>query len=158
VVYKVDVEIDFREAQSAWDDAVNQLANAATSATRGALRAGAQTARDQARFQDRTGALRESIRGVLTVAQLGFAEGELQAGVNPDAPYASFIEHGSPPHNIPGPCTFKGSDGQWRTMTDVQHPGTKADLFMFAGALAAEQHLRSALSRAMESLRARMAR
>jgi hypothetical protein len=158
VTYGIRIDIDTREAAGAWDEAVNALANEAITATRQALRIGAQTARGQGNFQDRSGALRDSIRGIMLIAQLGFAEGELQAGVSPDAPYASFVEEGTAAHVIPGPVTFKGSDGQWRTLTDVQHPGARADLFMFAGALAAEAALRSAITAAVGRMNARMAR
>lgn len=156
MTYGIRIDIDTRSAERAWDEGVLLLAQSMAPIVREALRQGSQTAK-LGDFKDRTGDLRQSIRGVRTVTQLGFAEGELQAGVSPDLEYASFVEYGTRRHIIEGNPTLSFKVGnRWIHTRRVRHPGTAARKFMAMGAERSRQVLVERIERAIERLTARM--
>ena len=156
--YGVEIEIDTRDVEREWLQGVEDLMNEVHQGTKAAIGIGATQARLSAAFQDRSGKLRASIRGVIKVAQTNRVRGELQAGVSPRARYASFVEEGTSPHTIEGNplLTFKLPDGTWVSTRKVQHPGTRPMFFMRAGAAAADRTLTRAVDRAISRLKGRM--
>lgn len=89
-------------------------------------------------FQDQTGLLRSSIEG-----DVGGFKGTLTAG-GPNVNYASFVENGTPPHEIRG----KGGgllrfvmNGRTIFARSVHHPGTAERPFMAHAAALGEQVL-----------------
>jgi hypothetical protein len=79
-----------------WRDAMRIVSDGLAKAVDEGCKAGAAEARERHRYKDRTGALTKSISGQLLNATLGAAMGEMVAA----APYASFVEEGTPPHDI----------------------------------------------------------
>ncbi len=100
-----------------------------------AAMAGAQEAKDTAKFKDRTGKLRASIQANPT--------GPMTAEIVADAPYASWVNDGTEPHAIVAhgrALRFEvGGDILFRA--SVQHPGTQPDGFMERAAAKAEEVL-----------------
>jgi bacteriophage HK97-gp10 putative tail-component len=109
-------------------EALRLLEAAIRNVTVQAVRATVQDAEDHAKrttlFRDRTGTLRRSIRGSAS----GY-EGEVRA----NAPYATYVENGSPPREITprggGALRFE-MNGQTVFAKRVQHPGSEERPFM----------------------------
>lgn len=101
-------------------------------------------------FQDRTGALRASIRKGVGYASTGSGEGALE--VVADGGHALFVEEDTKPHTISAPGTGPGAKGapylrfywakagRWVTAKSVNHLGTTGKHFMQTARDAAEEH------------------
>lgn len=95
---------------------------------RGALRAGGNVLRDEAKslVPVDTGALRDTIR-VSTRARGGQVTARVLAGSRKkgEAFYAHLVEFGTAPHKIAGPVTIGGN-----VVSNIEHPGTRAQPFL----------------------------
>lgn len=101
---------------------------------------GATVARQDHRFKNRTGRLERSIGyRVISETERG-AKGEFFA----DAPYASFVDGGTRPHDIrprkKSALRFQVG-GKWIITKLVRHPGTRPEGFMGNALLAAQREM-----------------
>jgi HK97 gp10 family phage protein len=91
---------------------------------------GAAEARSVHRWKNRTGQLEASIHARVEVSTPGGASGVIEAA----APYASYLEEGTPPHVIEArhaPALHWVDDsGEHHFAKRVNHPGTKPSPFM----------------------------
>ena len=97
-------------------------------------------ARGTRKYQDRTGALTDSIDGRLTSAGPLRADGVFEA----TAPHAGYVDGGTRAHEIrPRKAKVLAFERGGRTVfaRSVQHPGTRPDGFFQRGAAAAETTL-----------------
>jgi hypothetical protein len=109
--------------------AEREISDAVREGVRDAVQEGAQEARTTHQYKDRTGALTASIEGNVLVSTPGAALGEIRARKR----YASFVEEGTPPHEIrprSGQALRFNVGGRTVFARSVNHPGTKADGFM----------------------------
>lgn len=123
----IDLEPVFA-AEREFERAAARLGNLPGRAVRAATHEGHLEAINTRRYQDQTGRLTGSIKGLVEVAVFGSAFGWIVARQY----YASFVDAGTRPHRIEGNpfLTFKARDGSWVTVRAVNHPGTKPDGFM----------------------------
>ena len=148
------------ELAADWRDAMRIVSAGIAKGVEAGCTEGAAEARERHRYRDRTGNLTRSISGRLLSTALGGALGEIVAAV----PYASFVEEGTPPHDIwpkagektNGPLR-RGqsrrtkedigthrvalrweSGGEYHFAKMVHHPGTKPTGFMAAAYAKAE--------------------
>ncbi len=147
----VDIE-GLEELQAAWDSAFTELAASTATATEKACQEGAAEARAAHTYKDRTGHLTASIAGHLTRVNPLDAEGVIEA----KAPYASYVEEGTSPHEITGnPLAFEAG-GELIFARRVHHPGTQPHPFMGPALQKAERVLQRegevAVDRAAERL------
>lgn len=158
----IDITLDLSELRRAAARAPHVLSAACARIVKAACEEGADEARKNHGYKDRSGNLTKSIRGELVFATVGEAEGEIVAG-GKDAPYAVFVEAGTKPHEIrpklgreeagpvgPGQSrsrrkqgkamlAWQGPSGDWRFAKRVKHPGTRPYGFMGAAYLKAER-------------------
>ncbi len=145
-------EIDYRELESGWRDALDELSNGCRIAVANASTEGAAEARATHVYKDRTGDLTKSTTGRLIDHGRGYANGEITATM----PYASYVEEGTKAHDIwpkegqrfKGPIhqgqsrrkkddigtsrsalRWQGSDGRFHFARMVHHPGSKPHPF-----------------------------
>ena len=156
-------DVDTRDLESSWRDALDELSRGMVTAVRNATTEGAAEARTVHTYKDQTGALTKSIKGALTESGRGYAEGYIRAGDKK----ASWIEDGTAPHRILpkagegiGPLRqgqsrrsskdigthrtalrWRGADGVTHFARVVNHPGGKSYPFMGPAALKAERVL-----------------
>ena len=111
-----------------WDRALLKLSDAARNAVAAAVDEGPREGVQTHKYRDRTGLLTSMTKGFVEISTVGGAIGEFGAYTQ----YASYVDGGTKPHEIHGNpyLTFRGGDGQWRTVAMVHHPGTQPDGFM----------------------------
>ncbi len=146
-------EIDYRELESGWRDALDELSNGCRIAVANACTEGAAEARATHVYKDRTGELTKATTGKLLDSGRGYANGEITA----KTPYASYVEEGTKPHDIwpkegegfEGPLPkgqsrrgkkdigthrtalrWQGSDGANHFARMVHHPGSREHPFV----------------------------
>lgn len=157
-------EVDVQNLEEVSRKVQDGIAAACVTAVRAAVTEGADEARRLHPFKGHTGKLFSSIRGYMTDYANGDAKGILEAGVNPSAPYASYVENGTAPHVIfakprfngddarPGVLHWVGSDGEDHFAPYVNHPGTKPYPFMGPALLKAQRVIEREISLACAKL------
>lgn len=130
-MFVVTVESDLREH---WTQAMFHVGEGCMAGVEEGIAAGADYARANHRYKDRTGALTASIGSKITRFDGYGAEGDLFAS----AKYASMVDEGTKPHRIEpkkknkhGWLAWEGEDaGDVHFARGVNHPGTKPYNFM----------------------------
>lgn len=127
-------------------EAARRIETNVAHAVRMAAELAANEARVNHRYKDRTGVLTNSI-GV-EGPQGSIAQGDLTAVVSAGAPYASFVEDGTPPHKIKP--KFRKSlrwavNGGFAFAGEVDHPGTQPTHFLANAVEAIEPRLANEL-------------
>jgi hypothetical protein len=111
-------------------------------AARMAAEAAATRAKQVHEYEDRSGVLTNSIGAEGPTGS--FAAGDLTAVVSAGAPYASYLEEGTPPHKI-RPKFRKALrwavEGGFAFAGEVDHPGTQPTRFLANAVEATEPHL-----------------
>jgi hypothetical protein len=132
------VEIDVGELERDWADACRALSDGCRrGVARGIAEAAAQ-ARASHPYRDQSGRLTGSIGGRVVTSTGGGAEGVIEA----TARHASFVEGGTPPHEIRAgraDVLRWESGGSVRFARVVHHPGTSPRPFMEPAVLKVER-------------------
>lgn len=134
-----DVTIEgMDDLQRDWIEACGVLSDGARRGVAQGVEEGAAQARASHPYRDRTGALTASTRGRVDVSTRGGAEGVIEA----TAPYASFVESGTEPHEIRArrarALHWVDADGD-HFARRVQHPGARQMPFIGPAAQKAER-------------------
>ena len=156
-----DCEIDFSEVERDWPEACRALGDGCRAGVEKGVAEGAAEARSVHRWKNITGALEQSIKGVIKRRTQGGTFGEIVA----TAEHASYLEEGTAAHEIRPKAGFEHKGpmrrGQSRRAENdigthrvalrfsvggimrfarvVHHPGTQASPFLGPGALKAER-------------------
>jgi hypothetical protein len=153
-VSHLEVEIDLTAFENDAARFQHRLSEGLAKAVWTATQEGAGLAIQTHPYKDRTGTLTRSIRATMLEQGPGYAIGKIAAL----APYASFVEEGTPPHDIEpkkadGYLAWENpeSQGDWHFAKLVHHPGTKAMPFMGPAYLKAERVLEAQLGLAVEN-------
>lgn len=117
------------ELERAWNGAVKRVYR--DGCRRGVREAVADAVAEAERLApEHTGALKAGIHGGTTDVEGTGAEGH----VTSDAPYSSFVEEGTRPHDITAKrapmLAWENPQGDWHHAKTVHHPGTRPHPFM----------------------------
>ncbi len=133
--------VDTSELQQSFRVQIAAIHEAAKSSVRRAAVIAWQTAHETSLYKDRTGKLRDSTR-------VEDGKDDYSANVVARRRYASYIENGTPPHEI-RPKRARAlrfvMNGSVVFARSVQHPGTKPRPFMRIAEKSGEQALESIL-------------
>lgn len=142
------------ELERRWTDAQRDLHSDLHTVVNYAVQEGAADARENHSFVNHTHRLEDSIEGRILSSSAGRVEAEMIAA----APYASFVEEGTDPHEIRARGTaLRWMDGGRPVFAKVvYHPGSKAYPFMKRAARLAERLLTRGANAATMLLVARM--
>lgn len=136
------------ELERAFDATAHEMSDAVRRAVAEGVQAGADEARRNHFYQDRTGALTKSIKGYVEISTPGGAVGVIEANTK----YDKIIERGSRAHEI---VVRKAGALHWTAggsdhfAKKVQHPGTRPYPFMKQAGIFAEKHMERALESEM---------
>ena len=124
---RIEGEDDLRRA---WSAALRHVSDGIRAGVQKGVDEGAAEARTRHAYTDRTGNLTGKTSGRVITSTHGGAEGEIVA----DAPYASFVEEGTKPHEIVPRrgqwLAWEAAQGDWHFARRVNHPGSKPYPFM----------------------------
>ena len=128
------ITLDTSALEAACKGAIQKIPATIDDALEECMRECAARIRQTGLFKDRSGQLRASVFGTKTGS---FAQGNLIGEVHATAPYASFINDGTPPHVIEakGKVLRFESGGKVAFARRVNHPGIRARKFMETEAL-----------------------
>ncbi len=134
------VEVDLSEFRKGWAAMQHDLVDTARNSADEGAKAGAEYARNNHAWQNRTGNLQDSIRAVTGIPTERGGKAMFEAG----AKYASFLEEGTRPHVI-RPKNKKALAFYWENEgidfvgPYVNHPGTDPMPYMGPAYLKAER-------------------
>ena len=134
------------ELERALDATAIDMSDAIRKAVAESVKAGADEARRNHFYQDRTGKLTGSIRGYVEVSTPGAAVGVIECKTK----YDRFVEKGTPPHDIqPKRKKALAWPGGEHPVKIVHHPGTEPKPFMAQAGKFAERHLERSIESEM---------
>lgn len=122
-----NVTLDLGELEAVGQALATGLSDACTITVRATVRAGEREALSRRTWKNQSGDAERKTKGVMLVEARGGALGELKC----DVKYASYLDAGTPPHDIIGnPYLHFMWKGIPMTLRRVRHPGTRGDGFM----------------------------
>lgn len=135
------VEFDLSGIRATFEDTCRRVRVGAEEMAINLAEDGADYARGNHSYTDRTGDLTGSIQWRPVSASAGQITTEIIAGGS-KAPYARIIEEGSKPHKIRGnPLVFTAKSGDLVFCREVDHPGTRPYGFMGQAYFKAERRI-----------------
>lgn len=131
---RIDIE-DLHQLEEAGEHAYDKLLKWVQDVPRQAAQAGVDKAKTVKHYRDQSGNLTSSIKAYTTRVTDRGAEAVFEAGRDPSADYASYVNDGTQEHIIEGNpfLTFQLRSGEWITVRKVLHPGTDPDPFFDEG-------------------------
>lgn len=142
------------EVQEAWKEALGDIARGMNTGVQFGVEEGAAQAKATHRYKDRTGALTGSIRGYLVASASPTDNGEAVGVLEAKAKHASYIEEGTPPHEIEARraelLRWVDEGGGVHFARKVNHPGGPSLPFMGPAAQKAERVVEVEVERAVE--------